>query len=953
MKLSTKILLLVSLPLAFQLGLSFVLFEQLRQSETKFEKEFHRIRIIAALDQVYHLHVRSLAAAAFYSISKDESVGEKHLATLKELSGTLKQLRALTQDDTGLLEQTTQLQQAVLAVVPYEMMMRKMSLMESKLNLEASTKARKLIKESMQTIESFQTSLIPQTDDITTFRRSAFDLEIILAAALVLILVSSMVFLYWSQKYVLSVIRVLTDQIERFKNGESIQPIIKTKDEIAALELVLCESANRIITLETLRRELCSIVSHDIRAPMTSIGGLVTLLEEGVLGGLNARHAALNKQLKSSSTDLLNVLNNILDLDKLRSDKWPISVQSTTADEVCERVEKELRTAEFANVETHAEPGLMDCDVDAIGRTFVAIAQVFANQTSHIKIECTEAGACTMILPRGENDSDIKVRSALSLAQLFCEKQKAKLTHTTSPEASTFTIRLKGNVAPSPLNERENGGAPVAVPITKGRLSKIGKSLLFLVGRPLAVSIAAIILLGFLLADIGQELGHEIVAREIVHSTTSLTSDMTHLMLLSIRRTTSSSSEEEEHARMKIATKIDGDMQSLRDLESKTHTSMTAELELVQKKVDSVKQLSKELTAKPLDQISDTLKQHLAGGDLDSIAFSNAGSLFTNRVELDSTETLLLSNLRNTYFLVIAGALLASAILTIFGAVQVSRGLIARLNSVAENARRLTQREPLHKPLDGKDEIADLDTFFFESAHKIAQLELERKELTALLREQLKAPLLFLRDGFSTILAESDGLTEKGKLLIQRTVVEIRRLNDLADDLLILDTIEASGRITLETEIVDVKIKDIVSRAIDAVAPLAKLKEVEIVYGNDETYVVRADASRSVQILVNLLSNAVKFSPEKTAVTFTSEADEKRVKIVITDKGRGIPEGEAHKIFSRFDQISKDDNRKGSGLGLFISKKLAEAQDGNVGFESTEGVGSRFWLELPLATDSQ
>lgn len=954
MKLSTKIFVLISLPLAFQLVLSFVLFEQLRESEAKFEKEFHRIRVIAELDQVYRLHVRSLAAAAFYSMSKDESVGEKHLASLKELAGALKQLKALTQDDPGLSEETTKLQQAVLAVVPYEMMMRKVSLMESKLNLPASTMARQLIKESMQTIESYQVSLIPVVNEIETFKRSAFELEMVLAAGMALILLGSFLVLYWSQKYVLSVIAVLTDHIKKFKNGDSPHPVIKTKDEIAELETVLCESANRIITLETLRRELCSIVSHDIRAPMTSIGGLVTLLEEGVLGKLSEEHELLNKKLKASCADLLNVLNNILDLDKLRSDKWTISIQSASTDEVCQRIEKELRSADFANVTTAVQPGTFECDMEAIARTFVAIAQVFAVPSSQIKIECTALGECKMVVPSAAagSGSDVKVSSALSLAHLFCEKQKAQLTHTTLPESSVFSIRVEHKAdSNDKSSERTEDQAYNAARSSTKRISKIGRSLLFLIGRPLAVSFAAIVLLGMLLTDIGQELRREIISREIVHSTTNLTSDITHLMLISIRRT-ASNSEGEEQAQKRIATKIDSDMQALRDLETQTHSSMSEELELVQQKVDNAKALSKELTGKPLDQVPGTLKEHLEVGDLTSIAFSKAGSLFTNRIELDSNETLLLSKLRNTELLVIIGALALSAILTIFGAIQVSRGLLARINNVAENARRLTQRKSLRKPIDGKDEIADLDSFFFESAEKIAQLERERKELTALLREQLKAPLLFLQDGFSTILSESENLTDKGKTLIQRTVVEIRRLNDLADDLLILDSIETTGRVTLETEIADVNINDIVSRSIHAVAPMAQLKQVDIAYGADHNHTVRADVSRSIQILVNLLSNAVKFSPEKSSVTVTSETDQNTVKIIVSDNGRGIPANEIDKVFSRFDQVSKDDNRKGSGLGLFISKKLAESQSGDVGFESTEGVGSKFWLALPLARDN-
>lgn len=945
-------MLLISLPLAFQLGLSFFMLEQLQDAERKFEQELHRMRIIASLDEVQHLHLRCLAAAAFYSIHKDEVIGERHLAGLKQLAAELKHLKELTQNEPTLLAQTQELQQAVLAVVPYEMMMRRMSLMEGKLHLSESMKARKLIKESMQLIESYQAKLIPPIDDVDSFRRSAFEMEMKLGAALALILLESLLFLYLSQKYVLSVIDVLSKQIENFKDGEPLRPvIIDTKDEIAELEKVLCDSANRITSLEGLRQELCSIVSHDIRAPMTSIGGLVTLLEVGALGELSEEHEALNQRLKVSSEDLLNVLNNILDLDKLRSNKWPLSIHSTPNEEVCRKIQKEFESAEYLNVVTHADPGAISCDADALARALLAIAQVFIEKASAVKIDCTVSGGCTMTLQGEAKASGVRDRAALSLAQLFCEKQSAKLSQSSLTDTTVFSIVPDVNVS----NQRQTQTILEQVQIRQSKTkekrpySRIGKSLLFLIGRPLAVSITAIGLLIILLTGIGKELGKELVSRKIVHATTSLSSDMTHLMLLSIRRT-STELEDEEQARSKISNKIDADVQALRELGAKTNISMSNELELVQHKVDSLKSLSKEMTSKPLDQLGSTLKKLVAGGELSSVVFSKAGSLLTTQAESDSVETLLKTKYSSYVLLILVGASIVTALFTLFGAIEVSRGFIARLNNVAENARRLTRREPLREPLKGNDEIANLDTFFFESALKIAQLEVERKELSVLLREQLKAPLLFLGDGFSKILNEAIDLADKGKTLIQRTVVEIRRLNDLADDLLLLDTIEESGQLKLDVEIAVTSVTEIVNRSIDAVTPQAKLKGLDIIFSGEQSVMVRADASRSIQILVNLLSNAVKFSPDNETVTVTSETSDGNVRIIVTDRGRGIPESEAHRLFSRFDQMSKDDNRKGSGLGLFISKKLAEAQNGNLDFESKEGAGSKFWLTLPDAS---
>lgn len=123
---------LITIPLACQLGISAILLEQLSASEQKLEKRISRMRIVASLDEVQRLHVRCLAAAAFYSVSRDEEIGKKHISGLKQLAAELKELRQLTGDQPDLAQRTTELQKAIIAVVPYEMMMRKFSIVEDR-----------------------------------------------------------------------------------------------------------------------------------------------------------------------------------------------------------------------------------------------------------------------------------------------------------------------------------------------------------------------------------------------------------------------------------------------------------------------------------------------------------------------------------------------------------------------------------------------------------------------------------------------------------------------------------------------------------------------------------------------------------------------------------------------------------------------------------------------------
>ena len=107
------------------------------------------------------------------------------------------------------------------------------------------------------------------------------------------------------------------------------------------------------------------------------------------------------------------------------------------------------------------------------------------------------------------------------------------------------------------------------------------------------------------------------------------------------------------------------------------------------------------------------------------------------------------------------------------------------------------------------------------------------------------------------------------------------------------------------------------------------------------------------QILYNFLSNAIKFTPMSGQVTLTVQAEnDTEVRFEVEDSGIGIAEQDLGRLFVPFEQLDAGTGKKfqGTGLGLALSKKLAEAHGGRVGVESHVGAGSRFFLCLPLVT---
>jgi len=229
---------------------------------------------------------------------------------------------------------------------------------------------------------------------------------------------------------------------------------------------------------------------------------------------------------------------------------------------------------------------------------------------------------------------------------------------------------------------------------------------------------------------------------------------------------------------------------------------------------------------------------------------------------------------------------------------------------------------------------------------EIRRLETMRRDFVANVSHELKTPLTSIKGFVETLLEGALEDKENSVNFLKIINTHADRLNTLINDLLDLSHIESK-------EIVLKKEKIVIAKLVDEVMfefkSQAKKKAVEISSALPQGIEIIADKSKIEQVFTNLVNNAIKYNKENGSVRIYSEQLTDKIKIVVEDSGSGIPAKDIPRIFERFYRVDKARSRSlgGTGLGLSIVKHIIELHGGNVGVESTEGLGSRFWFILP------
>ncbi|HEY8833549.1 MAG TPA: ATP-binding protein [Gemmatimonadaceae bacterium] len=286
--------------------------------------------------------------------------------------------------------------------------------------------------------------------------------------------------------------------------------------------------------------------------------------------------------------------------------------------------------------------------------------------------------------------------------------------------------------------------------------------------------------------------------------------------------------------------------------------------------------------------------------------------------------------------------------------------LYLKQNEIQRQADLLRESQKRELELEHRTSLLEAEA---RSAAKLSQMneELHRRQLAleqamgarnrfyASMSHELRTPINAVI-GYSTLMLDNiyGPLNAKQKEGLQRTLKAARHLLELVNDVLDLSKIEA-GKIELSLQ--PVMFPALIEDLFVTVRPLADEYGSSLSLSMEgDAFNIVSDPRRVRQILLNLLSNAIKFGEGKPIRVLCKQCVDKGVEIEVVDEGVGIAKEDMTRIFEEFVQVSES-KQPGTGLGLPISRRLAQLLDGSLTVCSTPGEGSAFRLTLPASLE--
>lgn len=273
---------------------------------------------------------------------------------------------------------------------------------------------------------------------------------------------------------------------------------------------------------------------------------------------------------------------------------------------------------------------------------------------------------------------------------------------------------------------------------------------------------------------------------------------------------------------------------------------------------------------------------------------------------------------------------------------QMTEGLARTTASVTELNKEIAQRERVESELQKKNKQLDAQNA------KLQELDRLKSVFLASMSHELRTPLNAII-GFTSLIMQGmvGEINEEQKKQLSLVDSSANHLLSLINDILDIAKIEADR---VELSIEEFEFSGLVNDVIGTLTPIADLKKIKLLEETPEGVTLSSDRRRLMQVLINLTGNAVKFTDEGSVKIKSELLGKDRISVSVVDTGIGLKKEDIDKLFTPFQQAGDSlvKKQQGTGLGLYLSRKLVNLLGGDITVKSKFGKGSEFAFTLPF-----
>ena len=308
-----------------------------------------------------------------------------------------------------------------------------------------------------------------------------------------------------------------------------------------------------------------------------------------------------------------------------------------------------------------------------------------------------------------------------------------------------------------------------------------------------------------------------------------------------------------------------------------------------------------------------------------------------------------LYNLRDTFLLLTFVILVFSVFIALYAARLITDPLITMSIAAATLSKGdLSQRVHQVRADNGDNEFGILAHTFNVMASNLEKLDKMKTEFILLTSHQLRTPASAVK-GFLSLLLDDfkKPLSAKQKELLESAYEENEQQLHLVNQILSVSQAESQRMKLSKTEVDLVKATKKIVAELQAIA--LEHKQNITIHASEKSIVALVDSEKMHMVIENLISNAIKYSPDETEISISLEQETNSVVLRVKDQGYGIDQHGMDQLFKKFSRLPnpKSVRAQGSGLGLYLVKKLVELHDGTIEVESMPGLGTTFIVRLP------